>query len=142
MHLSRWLRPPSPTVYLGLALLAMAGSAVASERDERPGSTDERYMLSAAQQGGRFAAWRLDRTDGRVSVCLRQGTEGLSCSRWSAAAAPGSSGPYAINAENSGPVGTLWVWRIDTASGRLDYCSVACCGNFTSGEPSCLQGGP
>lgn len=142
MHLSRWLRPPSPTVYLGLALLAMAGSAMASERDERPGSADERYALSAAQQGGRFAAWRLDRTDGRVSVCLRQGTEALTCSPWSAAATPTASGPFAINAENSGPVGTLWVWRIDSASGRLDYCSVPCCGELVTRAPVCLPSGP
>ena len=140
MHLSRWLWLGSRRAYLAAGLLTMAVAAAASERDERPGADDDRYALSAAQQGGRFAAWRLDRRDGRVSVCLRLGTESLTCSAWSAPMSMG--GPFAINAENSGPVGTLWVWRIDSASGRLDYCSVGCCNDLAGREPACLPSGP
>jgi hypothetical protein len=124
---------------LGLALAAsLAGAGSASERDERPGHPDEEYSLSAAHQSGRFAAWRLDRFDGRVSVCLREGADELVCSLWSAAATPTVLGPFAINAENSPPIGTLWVWRIDTHTGRLDYCSISCCGNLVTSPPICI----
>ena len=141
-HPFGWLQRWNRIVYLGPALLAMAVSAAASERDEQPGAADERYALSAAQQSGRFSAWRLDRQDGRVSVCVRLGSDAVTCSPWSVAAGPAAGGPFAINAENSSPVGTLWVWRIDTVSGRLDYCQVACCGDLADREPVCLPGGP
>jgi hypothetical protein len=128
---------------LGLALAAsLLGAGSASERDERPGHPDEAYSLSAAHQSGRFAAWRLDRLDGRVSVCLREGAEELVCSPWSAAATPLVERPFAINAENSPPIGTLWVWRIDTRTGRLDYCSVPCCGSLAATSPACVSSKP
>jgi hypothetical protein len=128
---------------LGLALAAgLADAGSASERDERPGHPDEAYSLSAAHQSGRFVAWRLDRFDGRVSVCLREAAEELVCSPWSAGATPTVEGPFAINAENSPPVGTLWVWRIDTHTGRLDYCSIPCCGNLPTTPPACVSSKP
>lgn len=123
-------------------MAAMAADAAASERDEWVGHPDERFALSAGHQSGRFVAWRLDRFDGRVSVCLRLGSDALACSAWSPPATPEAAGPFAINAENSGPIGTLWVWRIDSTSGRLDYCSVACCRDLALHAPICVPGRP
>ncbi|MEK0085589.1 hypothetical protein [Benzoatithermus flavus] len=122
--------------------MALPLVATAAERDERAGHPDERYALSAAHQSGRFVAWRLDRFDGRVSACLRAGTQSLVCSAWSAPAAPAATGPFAINAENSSPVGTLWVWRIDSESGRLDYCTLPCCQDLAAVAPSCTSSAP
>jgi hypothetical protein len=125
-----------------VAALPMLPAAAASERDERAGHPDEEFALSAAHQSGRFAAWRLDRFDGRVSVCLRLGADALTCSSWSDPTEPPLTGPFAINAENSPPIGTLWVWRIDSASGQLDYCSIPCCANLEASRPSCIPGKP
>lgn len=123
-----------------LVLLALpAAAALAAERDERAGAADEHFTLSAAHQGGRFVAWRLDRLDGRVSACLRGSREEIVCSAWSAPATPVVAGPFAINAESSGPVGTLWVWRIDSQGGRLDYCQVSCCQNLAAAQPDCAH---
>ncbi len=116
----------------------LAASALAQERDEQPGGPGDRYTLSAAHQGNRLVAWRLDRLDGRVSVCLRLGATDLTCSAWSTAASPEDGGPFAINAENSSPVQNLWVWRIDAQSGRLAYCSVPCCQDLEAAQPTCL----
>ena len=128
----------SPRTQALLALLVLPGTAaLAAERDERAGGPDERFTLSAAHQGGRFVAWRLDRQDGRVSACLRGNRDEILCSAWSVAATPAVQGPFAINAESSVPVGTLWVWRIDSQSGRLDYCSVSCCQNLETTRPAC-----
>lgn len=139
-------RRGSPAYAFG-RLLATAGLALpivaaAAERDERAGHGDEHFTLSAAHQSGRFVAWRLDRFDGRVSACLRVGADGLACSAWSTPATPGAKGPFAINAENSSPVGTLWVWRIDSESGRLDYCALPCCQDVAAAAPACTPSAP
>jgi hypothetical protein len=84
----------------------------------------------------------VDRLDGRVSVCQRLGVDEQACSGWSIPASSPEAGPFAINAENSAPVGTLWVWRIDSASGRLDYCSVPCCRDLQTAQPACIIGQP
>ena len=73
-----------PLVATLAAACLMLDAATASERDERVGHPDEQFALSAAHQSGRFVAWRLDRFDGRVSVCLRLGADELTCSSWSA----------------------------------------------------------
>lgn len=121
--------------------MVLLGAVLASERDERPGHPDEHFTLSAARQSGRFVAWRLDRFDGRVSACQRVGTPSVDCSDRSEPAG-GVTGPFAVNAENSGAVGTLWVRRIDTPSGRLDYCSLLCCGDLVGVRPSCIKAVP
>lgn len=125
-----------------LVLCGFAAAAAEARGDERIGAPDERFALSAAFQSGRFVAWRLDRTDGRVSVCSRLGAAELVCSAFSEPAASPAIGPFAINAENSSPVGTLWVWRIDTISGRLDYCSVPCCRDLPAARPGCIEAAP
>lgn len=133
------MRHPAASALLLCGLAAAAAGAHGDERTERP---NERFGLSAAFQSGRFVAWRLDRTDGRVSVCSRAGAAELVCSAFSEPAPSTAAGPFAINAENSSPVGTLWVWRIDTLSGRLDYCSVPCCQDLAAARPGCMEGAP
>jgi hypothetical protein len=141
---ARAARPPYAfRRLLATAAMAFPLVAAAAERDERAGHADERHALSAAHQSGRFVAWRLDRLDGRVSACLRPAADGqVVCSTWSTPATPAAAGPFAINAENSSPVGTLWVWRIDSESGRLDYCALPCCQDLASAVPACTPSAP
>lgn len=107
------------------------GDSFAQDAGENALVAQERYALSAASQSGRRLAWRVDRTDGRVSLCMRPEREMMVCSDWSKPAR-GDSGPYAINAEYSKIIDFAWVWRIDTQSGEIAMCSIQIIGSDIS----------
>ena len=133
--------------FLGLAVIAGLGlaptSGHAQDESERPVSAfDDSFSLSAAAQSGIPITWRADRRNGRVSVCFvpRRGSGDVICSDWSAKAPQAARSNYSINAETSAVAGIAWVWRINTVTGLVSYCSVPCCtADIPNKRPQCAE---
>lgn len=113
------------------------GDSFAQVAGENALVTQGRYALAAASQSGRRVAWRVDRTDGRVSMCVHPGKGMISCSDWSRPAR-NDSGPYAISADFSQIIDYAWVWRVDTQSGEIAMCTLPVTGSdISENEPTC-----
>lgn len=112
-------------LFIGLSLILVSigiGGSFAQDHGENAAVAEGRYALTAAIQAGRHVAWRVDSSDGRVSLCTRTRKGQIACSDWSEPALSGL-GPYAINAEFSQIADSSWVWRINTRVGQIAMCS-------------------
>lgn len=126
---------------IGLSLASGSGFAQA-EGDVPVSAFDDSFSLSAATQSGISITWRADRRNGRVSVCFvpRRGPGDVICSDWSAKAPEAARSNYSINAETSAVAGIAWVWRINTMTGLVSYCSVPCCtADIPNKRPQCAE---
>ncbi|MDJ0949751.1 MAG: hypothetical protein QNJ94_12605 [Alphaproteobacteria bacterium] len=134
-----WLLNPAAMAGLSLA----PTPAASQDEGEAPVSAfDDSYALSAATQSGFPITWRADRRNGRVSLCFlpRRGPENVICSDWSGKAPRSARSNYSINAEASALAGVAWVWRINTVTGLVSYCSVPCCKTDIAKErPKCAE---
>lgn len=111
---------------VGLSIILVPigiGASNAQDLGENAAVTEGRYALTAATQSGRHIAWRVDSSDGRVSLCARIKKGQIACSDWSAPALNGP-GPFAINAGFSQISNSFWVWRINTRVGQVAMCSL------------------
>ena len=130
---------PRP-VLLSISLILFSieiGDSFAQDAGENAMVTEGRYALTVASQTGQDVAWRVDRTDGRVSLCaiLEKGI--IACSDWSNPARNGL-GPYAIKAQFSRITNHTSVWRVDTQSGEIAMCSLRMTrSDFSDKKPTC-----
>ncbi len=118
--------PAHRILYICLSLVLVSigiGGSFAQDHGENAAVAEGRYALTAAIQSGRHIAWRVDSSDGRVSLCTRMKKGRIACSNWSDPALSGR-GPFAINAEFSQIAGSSWVWRINTRVGQIAMCSL------------------
>jgi hypothetical protein len=110
-----------PLCTLLIVILAGNADSFAQNSGENAADPEERYALKASLQSGRQSAWRVDKVDGRVSLCVHLRDNKIGCSDWSYPA-PNGSGPYAIDAGFSQISQLFWVWRIDTQGGIISIC--------------------
>ena len=110
-----------PLCTLLIAILVGNADSLAQNSGENTAGPEERYALEASLQSGRQSAWRIDKIDGRVSLCVHLRDNKIDCSDWSYPA-PNGLGSYAIDAGFSQVNQLFWVWRIDTRGGNISIC--------------------
>lgn len=118
-------------VAAGAFCFLLATSAIADE--EQSGA----YSLSAGNQLGNLAVWRLDSETGSVSLCMNAASGSPQCTEWSDPAPDEVKGPFAMNAEGSSPATRAWSWRISQVTGAVSFCTIDSSRNLPSQKPAC-----
>jgi hypothetical protein len=133
MTVPRFVLLSIPLIFFSIGI----GDSFAQDAGENAVVAEGRYALTGAFKAGHHATWRVDRTDGRVSLCARLEKGIIACSDWSNPARNGS-GPYEINADFSQVIDRSWVWRVDTQSGEIAMCSLRVpASDISDKKPTC-----